>query len=498
MKKEKNAISVSRTENFNDWFQEVALELAEQSGVRGCMILKPWGYGIWELLQQELDRRFKETGHENAYFPIFIPLSYLEKESSHIDGFATECAVVTHHRLEAEDIEKDGVTKRVLKPTGELEEPLVVRPTSETVIGHAYSKWVNSYRDLPILINQWANVVRWEMRPRLLLRTAEFLWQEGHTAHATEQEATEEVHRMVDVYEDTLVNVLCLAPYVGSKPAFDRFPGALETVALECMMQDGKSVQCGTSHYLGTNFAKAFDISFTDRDGEVKLAHTTSWGVSTRLLGAILMSHGDDDGCRIPPKIAPYQVVIIPVLNGEGDEAVLEYCRKVKGHIAEVSREVRCHIDERDLSWSDKKWQWIRRGAPIRIEIGLRDVEAGKILLRRRDEGVRDKHILDLAELNVRDLLADIEQNLRKQVQESQEKSLKRATSKEELVDLASGEFMGFVAANWHPDAATETENLMKEHKFSLRCLPKNLQSPGQCIFTGKQTETVALFARSY
>jgi prolyl-tRNA synthetase len=362
------------------------------------MVIKPWGYGIWELIQQQLDRRFKATGHENAYFPLLIPLSYLEKEAEHAEGFATECAVVTHHRLEAVKDEVTGKTKMI--PTGELAEPYVIRPTSETIIGAAFARWVQSYRDLPLLINQWANVMRWEMRPRLFLRTAEFLWQEGHTAHETKAEAIVETRMIHALYEEFLRDHLAIPVIPGEKTENERFPGADMTLTIEAMVQDRKAIQAGTSHYLGQNFSKAQDISFTGRDGAQDFAHTTSWGVSTRLIGTLIMAHSDDDGLVLPPRVATKQVVIIPVTPKEDTkEAVLEACQA----LAETLRAtrtfhgdpIRVHVDTRDLQGGQKKWDWVKKGAPIRIEIGPRDIESRKVCMQRRDQAPTEKSFMD-------------------------------------------------------------------------------------------------------
>ncbi|MFM8172844.1 MAG: aminoacyl--tRNA ligase-related protein, partial [Pirellulaceae bacterium] len=361
----KTAISPTRTEDYPEWYQQVikAADLAENSPVRGCMVIKPWGYALWENMQRVLDRKFKETGHQNAYFPLFIPMSYLEKEAEHVEGFAKECAVVTHHRLEP-----DG--KGGLRPAGPLEEPLIVRPTSETIIGEMYARWVQSYRDLPILINQWANVVRWEMRTRLFLRTAEFLWQEGHTVHATAEEAMEETRRMLDVYADFAENTMAVPVVRGEKTPKERFPGAVNTFSIEAMMQDRKALQAGTSHFLGQNFAKAQQIRYQDPQGELVYAWTTSWGVSTRLIGALIMTHSDDDGLVLPPRLAPAHVVILPIYRDDAQRTeVLEYCHKLKQQIAALrydDQPLRVEMDDRDLRGGEKKWYHVRRGVPIR------------------------------------------------------------------------------------------------------------------------------------
>ena len=380
----KNAISPTRQEDYPEWYQQVvkAADLAETSDVRGCMVIKPCGYAIWENMQRTLDRMFKDTGHENAYFPLFIPMSFLEKEAEHVDGFAKECAVVTHHRLEPGP---DGG----LVPAGQLEEPLIVRPTSETIIGATFARWVESYRDLPILINQWANVVRWELRTRMFLRTAEFLWQEGHTVHATRDEALDETRQMLDVYADFAEDTMAMPVIKGEKTAGERFPGAEHTFSIEAMMQDRKALQAGTSHFLGQNFAKAQDIRFQDQHGKEVHAWTTSWGVSTRLVGGLVMTHGDDDGLIVPPKLAPAHVVIMPMFKKDEDvSTVSEYCDRLKAELESQTyndERVRVRIDARDIRGGEKNWQWVKKGVPIRLQIGLRDIESDSVFAARRD-----------------------------------------------------------------------------------------------------------------
>lgn len=399
MSQSQNAISPCRSEDFAEWYQQVvrAAELAESSDVRGCMVIKPWGYGIWENMQHSLDVMFKETGHKNAYFPLFIPLSYLAKEAEHVEGFAKECAVVTHHRLETSPA--GGLRPA---PSAELTEPLVVRPTSETIIGATYAKWVQSYRDLPILINQWANVVRWEMRPRLFLRTAEFLWQEGHTAHETEAEALDETRRMLGVYETFAREHLAIPVYTGEKSASERFPGAVQTLCIEAMVQDRKAIQAGTSHFLGQNFAKASGIKFVSRSNTPEFAWTTSWGVSTRLIGTVLMAHGDDDGAVLPPRIASAQIVIIPITPKEDTKAAV---LDASFHLAKALRSqnfggdpIRIEVDTRDIGGGNKTWDWIKKGAPVRVEIGPRDLEKGSVAVARRDRPHKEKSFISTSE----------------------------------------------------------------------------------------------------
>src|SRR5256714_147905 len=383
----KTAITPTRAQDFPEWYQQVvrAADLAENSEVRGCMVIKPWGYGIWENMQRALDRVFKATGHKNAYFPLFIPLSYLEKEAAHVEGFAKECAVVTHHRLE---IGADG--KMRPSPSAQLAEPLVVRPTSETIIGATYAKWIQSYRDLPILINQWANVVRWELRPRLFLRTTEFLWQEGHTAHETETEAIEETERMLNVYETFARDILAVPVFSGEKSESERFPGAVKTLCIEAMVQDRKAIQAGTSHFLGQNFAKASGIQFISRENKHEHVWTTSWGVSTRLVGTILMAHADDDGAVLPPRVAPEQIVIIPITPKEETRAaVLEAANKLAAQLRAMSyagAPIEVEVDNRDLGGGVKSWEWVKKGVPLRVELGPRDLESGNVAVSRRDE----------------------------------------------------------------------------------------------------------------
>ena len=383
----KHALPVTREADFAQWYQAVIAEadLAEESGVRGCMVIRPWGYGIWERIQRLLDDRIKATGHENCYFPLFIPLSYFEKEAEHVEGFAKEMAVVTHHRLVG-----DGKGGLVPDPSAKLEEPLVVRPTSETVIGAAFARWVQSWRDLPVLINQWANVVRWEMRTRMFLRTSEFLWQEGHTAHASAEEAREETMKILELYRSFAEECLALPVVAGEKPENERFPGAVATYSIEAMMQDGKALQAGTSHFLGTNFASAQNIRFQNASGELELANTTSWGVSTRMIGGVIMVHGDDDGLRVPPTLAPFQVVILPMLReDDGDAALVAYCEELRAKLVAQSafgEPLRVLLDAKPGKAAAKRWDWVRKGAPLIVEVGPRDISGGNVSVIRRDD----------------------------------------------------------------------------------------------------------------
>lgn len=502
----RTAITPTREENYPEWYQQVikAAELAENSVVRGCMVIKPWGWGIWEQIQKALDKRFKETGHENAYFPLFIPLSFLEKEAKHVEGFAKECAVVTHHRLE----EKDGK----LVPTGELEEPLVVRPTSETIIGETFSKWVQSYRDLPLLINQWANVVRWEMRPRLFLRTAEFLWQEGHTVHANEDCARREVMQMLEIYREVVEEVLATPVIMGEKTVGERFPGAVDTYCIEAMMQDGKAIQAGTSHYLGQNFAKSSNIRFLDEDGELKFAHTTSWGVSTRLIGGMIMTHGDDDGIRVPPRVAPKQVVILPVTpKPELAAQVIEYAEALAKELSALSyagEAVRVTVDKRDLRGGEKSWQWVKKGAPLRVEIGPRDIESNQVVLYRRDQGVKDKQFISRADLvgTLPSILESVQTSLFEQAKAYRESKIKRdISSPQEFIEYFTPKNSkqpeihgGFVIGKWCGDEQ-QAEEFLKELKVTIRCLPlEQSGTTGKCVLTGKDATIDAIFAKAY
>lgn len=503
--KEKTAITPTRVEDYPEWFQQVikAADLAENSPVRGCMIIKPWGYSLWENMQRQLDDRIKETGHENAYFPLFIPLSYLEKEAAHVEGFAKECAVVTHHRLE----EKGGK----LVPTGELEEPLIVRPTSETIIGEAFSRWVESYRDLPLLVNQWANVVRWEMRPRIFLRTTEFLWQEGHTAHASEKEAVDETLKMLEVYRGFLEDILAIPIILGEKSPGERFPGAVSTYTLEAMMQDKKALQAGTSHYLGQNFAKASNIRFSDKDGKVEYAYTTSWGVTTRMIGCLIMCHSDDDGLRLPPKIASKQVVIVPVIpKPEVEQEILNYAEKIASTLKELNyngRKLQVFVDKRDKRGGEKNWEWIKKGVPLRIEVGPRDMEESSVMMSRRDKPHKDKMKVGIDGLSEQVLksLEEIQTNYYEHAKKFRDENIQKGiTTFEELKQFFTPKNSekpeihgGFVLGKWCGDV--ETEKMLEELKVTIRCLPLNqTKTEGKCILTGRPATLDAIFAKSY
>jgi len=505
MEEKKTAITPTRQEDYPEWFQQVikAADLAENSPVRGCMVIKPWGYGMWENLQRELDRRIKAAGVDNAYFPLFIPLSFLEKEAAHVEGFAKECAVVTHHRLEA----KDGK----LVPTGELEEPLIVRPTSETIIGESFARWVESYRDLPLKINQWANVVRWEMRPRIFLRTTEFLWQEGHTVHATPESAMEDTLKMLEVYRAFAEEVLALPVIPGEKSPGERFPGAENTYTMEAMMQDRKALQAGTSHYLGQNFSKASNIRFSNPEGNIEYGYTTSWGSSTRLIGGVIMCHSDDDGLRLPPRLAPKQVVIIPVIpKPEMEAEILKHAEMLADDLRQIcyhGRALEVWVDRRDKRGGEKSWEWIKKGVPIRIELGPRDIESGTVMLARRDKPHKDKQKISKAELcaEVAMILDQMQTGYLEQARAFRDSNihshLKNFEEFKTYFTPKNGDkpeiHGGFVLAKWCGDP--ETEKLLEELKVTIRCIPfKQSGTEGKCILTGRQAKLDVLFAKSY
>jgi len=502
----KNAISPTRNENYPEWYQQVvrAADLAELSPVRGCMVIKPWGYSLWENIQRVLDGMFKATGHSNAYFPLFIPLSFLQKEAEHVEGFAKECAVVTHHRLEAG---KDGK----LVPASPLDEPLVVRPTSETIIGAMFAKWIQSYRDLPLLINQWANIVRWEMRTRLFLRTTEFLWQEGHTAHASEEEARAETDKMLRVYADFAEKYMAMPVIMGEKTAAERFPGAVSTYSIEAMMQDRKALQSGTSHFLGQNFSKASGIKFLDQNGVETNAWTTSWGVSTRLIGGLIMTHADDDGLVLPPRLAPAQVVILPILHKEETRAqVLDYCRNVARELKSVSydgRPLAIELDEREGRGGEKVWNWIKKGIPVRIEIGPRDMSADSVALARRDRPHKEIRIIKRAELTgtIGKILDEIQDNLLNRARELREANTRIINSRDELYAFFTPKNKeqpeihgGFALVHWSGEPDVE-EVLKNELGVSIRCIPSDSQKEeGTCLISGKPSSRRVLFAKAY
>ena len=501
----KTAISPTREEDYPEWYQQVvkAADLAETSPVRGCMVIKPWGYAIWENIQGDLDRRFKETGHKNAYFPLFIPMSFLQKEADHVEGFAKECAVVTHSRLEADE---DGK----LQPAVPLEEPLIVRPTSETIIGELFSKWVQSYRDLPLLINQWANVVRWEMRTRLFLRTAEFLWQEGHTVHASSEEAMAETRQILDVYADFAENFMAMPVLTGEKTVAERFPGADATFAIEAMMQDRKALQAGTSHFLGQNFAKSSNIKYLSAKGNEEFAWTTSWGVSTRLVGGLIMTHSDDDGLVLPPRIAPSHVVIIAVTpKEETRQQVIDYCLELKQQLQDqnyMDGRVRVEYDDRDIRGGEKAWGWIKKGIPLRVEIGPRDMEAGTVFVGRRDRGPKDKESMPVEQFvsGVANLLDEMQAGLLAKAKAFQKEHTREITTEADFVEFFTPKNVdapeihgGFASMGFCCDSELE-DKIAKEYKVTVRCIPSaTADEVVPCVFTGQPGKRV-IFAKSY
>ena len=500
-------LKTKRAENYPAWYQCVVADadMAENSVSPGCMVIKPWGYGIWERIRDLMDEEFRATDHENAYFPMFIPISFFRKEAEHVEGFAKEMAVVTHSKL----AQKDGT----LQPDGALDEPLIVRPTSETIIADSFSKWVQSYRDLPVLINQWANVVRWEMRPRLFLRTREFLWQEGHTAHASAEEAEAETKQMLEVYRKTSEEFLAMPVLQGVKPEYDKFPGAVDTYCIEAMMQDGKALQAGTSHFLGQNFARSAGISFINKENKPEFAYTTSWGVSTRLIGGVIMTHADDEGMVVPPRIAPYQVVIIPVVKkAEDEQKVMAYITKMVEELkakTPFGEKIRVKVDKRLKQSVDKFWEWTRKGAPIVLEIGPRDVDGTALMLKSR-LSVGQKEIVskDAFLSSVEKRLEDIQQqlfnrakarmdlNIRTDIKTPEEFKAYFGKANEWIEDGKVGK-VAFVRGKWNGKA--ETEEILKELKISIRCLPFDQSgTKGKCLLTGDDATLDVIYARSY
>ena len=486
----------SREQDYSQWYNDLILKggLADYSAVRGCMVIKPYGYGLWENMRDVLDRMFKDTGHQNAYFPLFIPKSLFEAEEKNAEGFAKECAVVTHYRLKTDPANKG---KLIVDPEARLEEELVVRPTSEAIIWNTYKGWIQSYRDLPILVNQWANVVRWEMRTRLFLRTAEFLWQEGHTAHATKEEAIEETTKMLDVYADFVENWMAVPVIKGVKTPNERFAGAEDTYCIEAMMQDGKALQAGTSHFLGQNFAKAFDVKFSDKNNKLEYVWATSWGVSTRLIGALVMAHSDDDGLVLPPKIAPIQVVIVPIYKGEEQKAKIdEHAHRLVQELKAMGITVK--YDDNDNTRPGWKFaEYEMKGVPVRITLGARDLENNQVEIARRDTKEKSTVSLDGLSTMVKQLLDDIQQQMYDKAKKYRDEHLTPANSWDEFVELLDTKG-GFIAAHW--DGTPETEDKIKElTKATIRCIPlNNPQEEGTCILTGKPSVQRVLFARAY
>jgi prolyl-tRNA synthetase len=485
----------NREENYSQWYNDLVIkaDLAENSVVRGCMVIKPYGYAIWEKIQAELDRLFKETGHVNAYFPLLIPKSFFSKEAAHVEGFAKECAVVTHYRLK-NDESGNGI---VIDPAAKLEEELIIRPTSETIIWNSYKNWIQSYRDLPILINQWANVVRWEMRTRLFLRTTEFLWQEGHTAHATREEAIEETERMINVYAGFAENSMALPVIKGYKSENERFAGALDTYAIEALMQDGKALQAGTSHFLGQNFAKAFDVQFTDKSGKLDWVWATSWGVSTRLMGAIIMGHADNNGLVLPPRLAPIQVVIIPIYKKDEQLAVIsEMALKIKKELESIGISVK--YDGRDTNKPGWKFaEYELKGVPVRLAIGPRDLENKTVEIARRDTLTKETISADILREFIPKLLEDIQNNIYNKALNFRKENTFYVDTWDEFRDIINNRG-GFVMAHWDGTAETE-EKIKEETKATIRCIPfDSPEEQGRCIYSGRPSARRVLFAISY
>ena len=499
----------TREQNYPEWYQNVitVADMAENSSSPGCMVIKPWGYGIWERMQRVLDDMIKETGHENAYFPMFIPLSYFQKEAEHVDGFAKEMAVVTHSRLKSVDGQ--------LTPDSPLEEPLIIRPTSETIIADSFSKWVKSYRDLPLMINQWANVVRWEMRPRLFLRTREFLWQEGHTAHSTYEEAEKEAQVMLDVYASFAREALAMPVLTGKKPEFDKFPGAVDTYCIEAMMQDGKALQAGTSHFLGQNFAKSANIKFQSSQGTQEYAYTTSWGVSTRLIGGLIMTHADDEGMVVPPVVAPHQIVIVPLLKDKSKiDEVMDYAKKLKTALSSASfrgEKVRVKLDDRQKESVDKMWEWTRKGTPLVIEVGPRDIQNNALMVRNRTK-INLKEWKEIVSFDafvdsVTDRLENIQNSLLQAAEERLNKNVKsdiqtpeefeKYFEKQNVYVGGDKPSVTFVRGKWCGD--NDIEEKLKSMKINIRCIPFDQSgTEGVCLITGKPATIDVIYARSY
>ena len=487
-------VLTSKEENYAQWYNDLVLKsgLAENSAVRGCMVIKPYGYAIWEKMKGELDRMFKETGHENAYFPLFIPKSFFSREAEHVEGFAKECAVVTHYRLKADE-ENGGL---MVDPDAKLEEELIVRPTSETIIWNTYKNWVQSYRDLPILINQWANVVRWEMRTRLFLRTTEFLWQEGHTAHATQKEAEEETMQMVKIYADFSERFLGIPVLVGNKTESEKFAGAVETLTIEALMQDGKALQAGTSHFLGQNFAKAFDVQFTNREGKLDHVWATSWGMTTRMIGALIMAHSDNHGLVLPPNVAPIQVVIVPIYRGEDElPPIAEVANIIKAQLTALGVSVK--FDDRDTQKPGWKFaEYELKGVPLRIAIGPRDIKNGTVELARRD--TLEKKVMPIEGIAsyIKDLLEDIQKEIYQKALDFRTQSTHKVDTWDELIDVLDNKG-GFALAHW--DGTRESEDKIKKTKATIRCIPLDAdQEEGKCVVSGKPSKQRVVIAKAY
>lgn len=497
-KQAKTAITPTRAQDYPEWYQQIikAGDLAEISPVRGCMIIKPWGYAIWENMQRVLDDAFKATGHKNLYFPLMIPLSFMQKEAEHVEGFAKECAVVTHHRLA-----KDADGK--LAPASPLEEPYIIRPTSETIIGDAFARWIQSYRDLPLLVNQWANIVRWEMRTRMFLRTTEFLWQEGHTAHATAEEAMQESLKMLDVYANFAEDYMAMPVIKGEKSASERFPGAVNTFCIETMMQDKKALQAGTSHFLGQHFSRGFNIKYLSAEGKEEFAWTTSWGMSTRMIGGLIMTHSDDNGLVLPPRIAPAHIVILPIIHKEEDRVnILAYCQQLADELRGMHyhhRHLSVEIDTRELTGGEKAWSWVKKGVPIRLEIGNKEVTGNAVFMGRRDKEYKDRKVVSRTEFmaNVCKELDEMQSGLLQRARDMQTQNTVSITDEKQFYDYFKGDG-GFALTHWNGDAALEAK-IKSDLSVTIRCLPFHTQgNPGKCIFTGEPSAQQVIFAKAY
>ncbi|WP_108623835.1 proline--tRNA ligase [Candidatus Similichlamydia epinepheli] len=491
----KTSISITRNENFNDWFHEVVkeAELADHSSVKGCMVIRPWGFAIWERIQSILDRAIKDTGHENAYFPLFVPLHFFDREAEHVSGFAKECAVVTHRRLEQNE-------NGEFIPAAPLAEPLIVRPTSETIIGEMFSRWVHSYRDLPLLINQWANVVRWEMRTRPFLRTSEFLWQEGHTAHATEEEALIETRTMLDVYERFIRDTLAIHPIKGRKTESEKFPGAKETYCIEALMQDNKALQMGTSHFFGETFARSFNIQFSNEKGNLAYAQTTSWGVSTRLIGGCILSHGDDNGLILPPTIAPKQIIILPVHRYKDDTTVIEFCKRLERELKSIhfqGESLRVLFDQKDMSGGEKKWNWIRKGVPLILEIGPKEVSSNSLRWIERTDLQKNKISISTEKFlhEAPFLLESIQKEILHRSKKRTIEGIHEVHSKEEFERFFENKNAGLALCYCSDELSTD---LKERFHVTPRCLPLEETTCGTCIFSGQSISSRVLIGRAY
>lgn len=498
MQTNKTAITPTREQNYPEWYQQVikAADLAETSPVRGCMTIKPWGWAIWENMQRVLDDEFKATGHKNLYFPLMIPLSFMQKEAEHVEGFAKECAVVTHHRLA-----KDADGKLV--PASPLEEPYILRPTSETIIGEAFSRWIQSYRDLPLLVNQWANVVRWELRTRAFLRTTEFLWQEGHTAHANAEEAMQESRMMLDVYAKFAEEYMAMPVIKGEKTESERFPGAENTYCIESMMQDKKALQAGTSHFLGQHFSRGFNIKYLSPEGKEEFVWTTSWGVSTRLIGGLIMTHSDDNGLILPPKLAPSHIVILPIIHKEEDRTnIMAYCHQLANELRKLDyhhRRLSVEVDTRDLPGGEKGWSWVKKGIPIRLEIGNKECTGNSVFMGRRDKEYKDRKSISREEFlnNVTTELDDLQASLLLRAKNFRKQNTSVIESKDDFYAFFKKDG-GFALAHWNGSAEIEAK-IKQDLSVTIRCIPfEDEGGPGKCIFTGEPSKQRVIFAKAY